>query len=132
MTLGWRTAFVGDIGDPFLRAGTMHMFAIDGLRIALLSGIIVTFLRVLRLSRVWCGFIAVPMIWFYTAATGWDPPAVRADDDDDCAGRLVHPAARRFAEFAGAGVRLSFSSRNRASCLKRGSNFHFSWCWSSP
>ncbi len=54
------------------------MMAIDGLRIALLSGIIVTFLRVLRLSRVWCGFIAVPMIWFYTAATGWEPPAVRA------------------------------------------------------
>src|ERR1035437_7495405 len=43
MTLGWRTAFTGDIGEPFLRAGTMHMFAIDGLRIALLSGMIVTF-----------------------------------------------------------------------------------------
>ncbi len=28
MTLGWRTAFTGDIGDPFLQAGTMHMFAI--------------------------------------------------------------------------------------------------------
>jgi competence protein ComEC len=38
MTLGWRTAFIGDIGDPFLRAGTMHLFAIDGLRIALISG----------------------------------------------------------------------------------------------
>jgi hypothetical protein len=28
MTLGWRTAFTGDISDPFLRAGTMHLFAI--------------------------------------------------------------------------------------------------------
>ena len=78
MTLGWRTAFNGDIGEPFLRAGTMHMFAIDGLRIALLSGIIVTLLRVLRLSRAWSGAIAVPLIWFYTAATGWEPSAVRA------------------------------------------------------
>jgi competence protein ComEC len=78
MTLGWRTAFTGDIGEPFLRAGTMHMFAIDGLRIALLSGIIVTLLRVLRLSRAWCGAIAVPTIWFYTAATGWEPSAIRA------------------------------------------------------
>src|ERR1017187_467781 len=42
MTLGWRTAFTADIGEPFLRAGTMHMFAIDGLRIALVSGMIVT------------------------------------------------------------------------------------------
>ena len=78
MTLGWRTAFTGDIGEPFLRAGTMHMFAIDGLRIALLSGMIVTLLRVLRLSRAWCGAIAIPAIWFYTAATGWEPSAIRA------------------------------------------------------
>ncbi len=78
MTLGWRTAFTGDIGEPFLRAGTMHMFAIDGLRIALLSGIIVTLLRVLRVSRAWCGAVAIPLIWFYTAATGWEPSAIRA------------------------------------------------------
>ena len=78
MTLGWRTAFTGDIGEPFLRAGTMHMFAIDGLRIALLSGMIVTLLRMLRLSRAWCGAIAIPAIWFYSAATGWEPSAVRA------------------------------------------------------
>jgi competence protein ComEC len=78
MTLGWRTAFTGDVSDPFLRAGTQHMFAIDGLRIALLSGLIVTLLRALRLARAWCGLIAIPLIWFYTAATGWEPSAVRA------------------------------------------------------
>ncbi|HEY1663458.1 MAG TPA: ComEC/Rec2 family competence protein [Verrucomicrobiae bacterium] len=78
MTLGWRTAFTGDVGDPFLRAGTMHLFAIDGLRIALLSGMIVTLLRMMRLSRAWCGAIAIPVIWFYTAATGWESSAVRA------------------------------------------------------
>jgi ComEC/Rec2-related protein len=78
MTLGWRTAFTGDIGDPFLRAGTMHLFAIDGLRIALISGMLVALLRVLRLSRAWCGLIAIPAIWFYTAATGWESSAVRA------------------------------------------------------
>jgi competence protein ComEC len=78
MTLGWRTAFTGNIGEPFLRAGTMHMFAIDGLRIALLSGMIVALLRALRVSRAWCGAIAVPVIWFYTAATGWEPSAIRA------------------------------------------------------
>ena len=78
MTLGWRTAFTGDISEPFLRAGTMHLFAIDGLRIAILSGMIVTLLRVMRLSRAWCGLIAIPTIWFYTAATGWEPSAIRA------------------------------------------------------
>ena len=78
MTLGWRTAFTGDIGDPFLRAGTMHLFAIDGLRIALISGMLVALLRVLQISRAWCGIVAIPAIWFYTAATGWESSAIRA------------------------------------------------------
>jgi competence protein ComEC len=78
MTLGWRTAFTGDIGDPFLRAGTMHLFAIDGLRIALISGMLVALLRVLQISRAWCGLIAIPAIWFYTAATDWESSAIRA------------------------------------------------------
>jgi competence protein ComEC len=78
MTLGWRTAFTGDISEPFLRAGTMHLFAIDGLRIALISGMLVALLRVLQVSRAWCGMIAIPAIWFYTAATGWESSAIRA------------------------------------------------------
>ena len=78
MTLGWRTAFTGDISEPFLRAGTMHLFAIDGLRIALISGMLVALLRVLQVSRAWCGIVAIPVIWFYTAATGWESSAIRA------------------------------------------------------
>ena len=78
MTLGWRTAFNADISAPFLRAGTLHMFAIDGLRIALVSGIIITLLRVLGFSRAWSGAVIIPAIWFYTAATGWGSPAIRA------------------------------------------------------
>jgi ComEC/Rec2-related protein len=78
MTLGWRTAFTGDISEPFLRAGTMHLFAIDGLRIALISGMLVALLRVLQVSRAWCGVVAIPAIWFYTAATGWESSAIRA------------------------------------------------------
>jgi ComEC/Rec2-related protein len=78
MTLGWRTAFTGDISEPFLRAGTMHLFAIDGLRIALISGILVALLRMLQVSRAWCGVVAIPLIWFYTAATGWESSAIRA------------------------------------------------------
>jgi competence protein ComEC len=78
MTLGWRTALTADISEPFLRAGTMHLFAIDGLRIALISGMLVALLRVLQISRAWCGLVAIPAIWFYTAATGWESSAIRA------------------------------------------------------
>ena len=100
MTLGWRTAFSGDISDPFLQAGTMHMFAIDGLRIALCSGILIALMRVLQISRAWCGAITIPLIWFYTAATGWEslrPP--RVAHDDHRARRLGLETARGFAEF---------------------------------
>jgi len=78
MTLGWRAAFNNDISEPFLRAGTLHMFAIDGLRIALVSGIVITLLRALGFSRAWSGAVIIPLIWFYTAATGWGSPAIRA------------------------------------------------------
>ncbi|MGO9704700.1 MAG: ComEC/Rec2 family competence protein [Limisphaerales bacterium] len=78
MTLGWRTALTADISEPFLRAGTMHLFAIDGLRIALISGMLVALLRLLQVSRAWCGLVAIPLIWFYTAATGWESSAIRA------------------------------------------------------
>jgi ComEC/Rec2-related protein len=33
---------------------------------------------VLQVSRAWCGLIAIPAIWFYTAATGWESSAIRA------------------------------------------------------
>jgi len=56
----------------------MHMFAIDGLRIALISGILIALMRVLQISRAWCGAITIPIIWFYTAATGWESSAQRA------------------------------------------------------
>ena len=78
MTLGWRATFTGEIAQPFIEAGTQHMFAIDGLRIALVSGMIIVLLQLVRLSRLWCGLGTVPIIWFYTAATGWEPSAVRA------------------------------------------------------
>jgi ComEC/Rec2-related protein len=78
MTLGWRTALTADISEPFLQAGTMHLFAIDGLRIALISGMLVALLRMLQISRAWCGLVAIPLIWFYTAATGWESSAIRA------------------------------------------------------
>ena len=78
MTLGWKTALSGEINEPFMRSGTMHIFAISGLHIALIAGILVSLLRVVRVSRMWCGVVVIPLIWFYTAATGWQPSAVRS------------------------------------------------------
>lgn len=78
MTLGWRPALTNEVSEPFMFSGTMHIFAISGLHIALIAGILVSLLRVLRMSRAWCGLLVIPLIWFYTGATGWQSSAVRS------------------------------------------------------
>jgi ComEC/Rec2-related protein len=78
MTLGSKDVVTGEVYNPFIESGTMHIFAISGLHIALIAGILVSLLRALRLSRAWCGAVVIPLIWFYTAATGWQPSAIRS------------------------------------------------------
>jgi len=78
MTLGWKTALTGEVALPFMRSGTMHIFAISGLHIALIAGILVSLLRVLQMPRGVCGVIVIPLIWFYTAVTGWQASAIRS------------------------------------------------------
>jgi DNA internalization-related competence protein ComEC/Rec2 len=78
MTLGWKTALNNEVAEPFMRSGTMHIFAISGLHIALLAGILVSVLRVLRVPRGACGLIVIPLIWFYTGVTGWQASAIRS------------------------------------------------------
>src|SRR6266850_3484769 len=51
MTLGWKTALSGEVSEPFMRSGTMHVFAISGLHIALIALMIVMLLRCLTVPR---------------------------------------------------------------------------------
>ena len=78
MTLGQKTVLTDEVSEPFMRSGTMHIFAISGLHIALIAGILLGLLRVIQLPRMVCGLIVLPLIWFYTAATGWQPSAIRS------------------------------------------------------
>lgn len=78
MTLGWKTALTGEVSEPFMRSGTMHVFAISGLHIALIAGILVVVLRALFLPTAAAAWIVIPLIWFYTYATGWQASAVRS------------------------------------------------------
>ncbi len=51
---------------------------ISGLHIALIAGILVALLRTIQVPRFWCGAFIIPLIWFYTAATGWQSSAIRS------------------------------------------------------
>jgi competence protein ComEC len=78
LSLGDKTVLTEPVTEPFVRAATFHIFAVDGLRLAILFGIFFTLFRSLRLPRFVCGLLLIPMIWFYTALTGWPASAIRA------------------------------------------------------
>jgi competence protein ComEC len=78
MTLGLRRALSGEASEPFMRTGTMHIFAVSGLHVACIAGFILYALQWCGLSREKAGLLTVPLIWFYTLATGWQSSAIRA------------------------------------------------------
>ncbi len=78
MSLGWKTALTDEVAEPFMRSGTMHIFAISGLHIALIAGILMAVLRAVQIPRGACGGVVIPLIWFYTMATGWQSSAIRS------------------------------------------------------
>ena len=78
MTLGQQTGLGNEVYAPFMQSGTMHIFAISGLHIALIAALLVALLRGARMPRSWCGVVVIPLIWFYTGATGWQPSAIRS------------------------------------------------------
>jgi competence protein ComEC len=78
LTLGWKTALTEEVSEPFVQAATYHIFAVDGLRMAIVFGIFFSLFRALRVPRTVSGLTLIPMIWFYVALTGWPASAIRA------------------------------------------------------
>lgn len=78
MALGWRTPMTEEVARPFLHSGTVYLFAISGLHVVLISGMLLAVLRSCLVPRVYCGLIIIPLLWFYTAASGWPASAIRA------------------------------------------------------
>ena len=65
MTLGWKTALSGDMATPFMRTGTLHIFAISGLHVACIAWMLLMITtRVFGLPRHWSGLIVLPLLWF--------------------------------------------------------------------
>jgi len=78
LTLGEKSYLTEDVTEPFMQAATYHIFAVDGLRMAILFGIFFTALRWLRVPRNVCSMIILPLLWFYVEITGWPASAIRA------------------------------------------------------
>jgi ComEC/Rec2-related protein len=66
------------IEDAFRRSGTLHVFAVSGLHVALISIILQALVRPLCLRRVHLVVLVVPLVFAYAYVTGWRPSAARA------------------------------------------------------
>lgn len=78
LALDWKAPLTEEVSEPFMRAGTYHIFAVDGLRIAIISAILLALLRSFQIPRRWCGLVVIPVVWFYAGATGWPASAIRS------------------------------------------------------
>ncbi|MGV3754974.1 MAG: ComEC/Rec2 family competence protein [Verrucomicrobiota bacterium] len=78
MGLGWKAGLLEEVQKSFMQSGTLHIFAISGLHVALMAVMLVELLRGAGLPRWICGAVLIPLLWFYTAATGWQASAVRS------------------------------------------------------
>jgi competence protein ComEC len=78
MVLGERSEIPAGTYSEFQRTGVFHVFAISGLHVALVSGVVVAALRMSRLPRRWCAVVAIPLLVLFVLATGARPGAQRA------------------------------------------------------
>ena len=78
MLLGQQHELSEEQDALFRQSGTMHVFSISGLHIAVIAGGLHAMLRLLRLPRVVQFVVGLAALWLYVDITGRAPSAVRA------------------------------------------------------
>ncbi len=63
---------------PFRRGGTLHAFAVSGMHVVMLAGLLWALLRVLRVHPATGRVLQLGVLGFYVVVTGFSVPAVRA------------------------------------------------------
>jgi ComEC/Rec2-related protein len=78
MVLGARGDTPEDVKDLFRRTGTLHLFAVSGLNVAMLGVIVWSLLKPLGIRRSRAVLIIIPVMAFYAVITGLGASCVRA------------------------------------------------------
>lgn len=78
MALGVSAEADDEIEDAFRNSGTLHVFAVSGLHVALLGVIALALLRQLGLRRGISLWVMITLVFAYAFITGWRPSAARA------------------------------------------------------
>jgi len=91
MLLGCRSEIPPEMRRVFANSGTIHVFAISGLNIALVAGLLVVLVSAAGVARPYWALGVAPLLVFYTLASGAQPSAVRA-----CLMAIIYFAAPLF------------------------------------
>lgn len=78
MALGVSAEADDAIEDAFRDSGTLHVFAVSGLHVALLGLITLTLLRQMRAPAAASLWLMIAVVFAYAFITGWRPSAARA------------------------------------------------------
>jgi competence protein ComEC len=78
MTLGTSDTATPEMQIPFRLSGTLHIFAVSGLHVAIIGMILWFVLRCLGVSRGMQPPLLIPLLFGYTFITGLPPSAVRS------------------------------------------------------
>ena len=78
MTLGFRSDIPHEVMECFKLSGTVHIFAISGLHVAIVAMILMVVLSVLPIQGRYRVLLFGPLIIAYTIAAGAKPSAIRA------------------------------------------------------
>ena len=78
LVLGLKDQTPEETRELFRRTGTLHLFVVNGLHIGMLALIAQLLLRPVGINRRRSFFLVIPLLIFYTLATGLNPGSIRA------------------------------------------------------
>jgi competence protein ComEC len=78
IVLGLRHQTPEDIEEPFQQTGTLHLFAVAGLHVAIVAQLLWILARSVQLPRRYAAAVMIPSLFFYAAITGLHVSSLRA------------------------------------------------------
>ena len=78
MVLGSKGESLAETKPLFQYTGTMHLFAVSGMNVAMLAGMAAWLLQATGVRRRAMAALVIPLLWVYCYATGLTPSSLRA------------------------------------------------------
>lgn len=78
MVLGVRDGTDDEIEERFQHTGTLHLFAVSGLNVAMLAALLWIIATAVRIPRKWAIVLIILALLFYAAITGLNTSSIRA------------------------------------------------------